>query len=366
MRRAVIALLTGALLLTACSDQADAVTDEDVASIEESLARGSELAWELTQAETRVGSMCMQDLGFTVHDTNRLHGRMVPHRFEGFASPYARVPTVEQAGKFGFGQWVFATDTEAAQAMREDLDYLAFAGTELGWNDPSDYENYQEFKAMGEEYEQEWLEAFLGAERLEFEQSRAQSQASEENQVDQPPFGGCELKTVEIVYGEPIHTETDWGDFWHKPDMESPLTWIGDGELYDQLSAEYADQEHDFLVCVEDRGHGRWEFDDLGYLPVSMYVNRLYDGDVTYDGMEDEVPELSDAAEDARDPVAHEFAMALDFAECAEESGLRDGTEELWARMHVEQLIDREAEVYAWEQRIEEYLANAQDHIAGN
>jgi hypothetical protein len=57
--------------------------------------------------------------------------------------------------------------------------------------------------------------------------------------------------------------------------------------------------------------------------------------------------------------------MALDFAECAEDAGLRDGPEGDWARMHVEQLIERETEVYAWEQEIEGYLANAQAHIAG-
>lgn len=365
MRRAAIVLIAGFLALTGCSDEPPEVTDDDVAQIEASLAHGSELAWELTQAETRVASMCMQDLGFTVHDTSRLHGRMIPNRFEGFASPYARVPTVAQAEKFAFGQWVFFTDTDAAQAMREDMDYLAFNASEMGWDDPTEYEDYQEFSEMGEEYEQEWLEAFLGPERFEFEQSNARGEASEDNPVDDPPFGGCELKTIEIVYGEPVRTEADWGAFWHKPDLESPLTWIGDGETYDRLSADYAEQEQDFLDCVEDRGHGQWEFDDLGYLPVSWYVQQLYGGDASYDGMEEEVPALSEAAEDAEDPVAHEFAMALDFAECAEESGLRDGPEEDWARMQVQQLIDRETEVYAWEQEIEEYLANAQAHIAG-
>lgn len=365
MRRAAITLVAGSLLLTACSDEAPEVTEEDVAQIEESLARGSELAWELTQAETRVGSMCMQDLGFTVHDSNLLHGRMTPHRFAGFDSPYARIPTVEQATKFGFGQWVFFTDTEEAQAMREDLDYLAFNAADMGWHDPTDDEGYEEFKAMGPEYEQEWLEAFIGPERFAFEEAGGWSEASEENPIDQPPFGGCELKMIEIIYGEPVKSETDLGVYWDRPDLESPLTWIGDGELYGELSAEYVDQEEDFLVCVEERGHGRWEFDDLGYLPIQMYVQGLYGGDVSYDGMEEEVPALSDEAEDAEDPVAHEFAIALDFAECAEDSGLRDGPEEDWARSHVQQLIDRETEVYAWEQEIEGYLANAQAHIAG-
>lgn len=361
MRRAAIALLAWPLLLTGCSDEPPEITDDDVARIEESLARGSELAWELTQAETRVASMCMQDLGFTVHDRNLMHGMMVPHRFEGFASPYARIPTVEQAEEFAFGEWIHHADTDAALAMREDLDYLAFAGSEMGWNDPTEYEEYQEWKALGEEYQQEWLEAFLGPERLEYQEAMNAG----EDPVDEPPFGGCELETIEIVYGEPVHLERDWGSFWVRPDLESPLTWIGDGELYEELSAEYIDQEQDFLACVEDRGHGQWRFGDFGSLPLSWYVGQFYGDDTSYDGMEEEVPPLSDAAEDAEDPVAFEFAMALDFAECAESSGLRDGAEERWARMHVERLIGREAEVYAWEQEIEGYLANAQDYLAG-
>jgi hypothetical protein len=76
------------------------------------------------------------------------------------------------------------------------------------------------------------------------------------------------------------------------------------------------------------------------------------------------VPPLTDEAEDA-DPVAYEFAMALDFAECAEDAGLREGTDEAWARMSVAQVIDRESEVYAWEKEIEEYLSNAQEYLAG-
>ena len=103
----------------------------------------------------------------------------------------------------------------------------------------------------------------------------------------------------------------------------------------------------------------------MGSLPISSYLMQLYPEGQWYEAEGEELPELTDEAEDAEDPVAYEFAMALDFAECAEESGLRDGTDETWARMHVEQIIDRETEVYAWEQDIEEYLANAQDHLAG-
>jgi hypothetical protein len=376
MRRPAVTLLAGALALTACSDPETEVTEADITAIEASIVNGSALAWELTQAETRVGSMCMQDEGFTVHDANLLHGRMIPNRFEGFDSPYARIPTVEQAEKFGFGTWVFASDTDEALAMREDLDYLAFTAEDQGWDTSADDEAYEEWEATDDAYKQSWMEAWLGPERAAYEaaMNEAYEGADTEEEVqavdpealgEAPPFGGCELKTIEIVYGEPLHREIDGEDIWSRPDTESPLTWIGDGELYARLSVDYADQEEDFLLCVGERGYGEWEFDDLGWLPTGWYLGQLYGGGAYYEGMEEEVPPLTDEAEDADDPVAYEFAMALDFAECAETAGLREGTDEAWARMSVEQVIDRESEVYAWEQQIKEYLANAQDHIAG-
>ncbi|WP_205326894.1 hypothetical protein [Glycomyces sp. YM15] len=377
MRRSAVTLLAGALALTGCSDRPTEVTEADITAIEASIVNGSALAWELTQAETRVASMCMQDEGFTVHDTTRLHGSMFPNRFEGFDSPYARIPTVEQAEKFGFGTWVFASDSDEALAMREDMDYLAFTAEDQGWHSDAEDASHAEWDAMDEEYKQDWMEAFVGPERAAYDAAmnaafEGADTPEEADAVDvddlgpQPPFGGCELKTIEIVYGEPFHREIDGEDYWSRPDLESPLTWIGDGELYAQLSSDYADQEEDFLLCVDERGYGEWEFDDFGGLPTWWYLEQLNGGGTYYEGMEEEVPPLTEEAEDTDDPIAYEFAMALDFAECAETSGLRDGTDEAWARMSVEKVIDRESEVYAWEQQIKEYLANAQDYIAGN
>jgi hypothetical protein len=376
MRRAAITLLAGAFALAGCSDPETEVTAEDVTAIEASIVNGSALAWELSQAEGRVASMCMQDEGFTVHDSSALHGNTYPNRFEGFDAPYSRIPTVEQAQKFGFGIWVWASGSEEALAMREDLDFLAFTAEEQGWHDPAEDAAYAEWDATDEEYKEAWTLAFVGPERAAYEKavSEAYEGADTPEEVEavdtealgpQPPFGGCELKTIETVYGEVFHREIDGEDYWSRPDLESPLTWIGDGELYAELSNDYAAQEEDFLICVGERGYGEWEFDDFGGLPVSWYLEQLYGGGSYYEGMEEEVPPLTEEAEDASDPVTYEFAMALDFAECAETSGLREGSDEAWARMSVEKVIDRESEVYAWEQEIEEYLANAQDYIAG-
>ncbi|GAA2128441.1 hypothetical protein [Glycomyces algeriensis] len=373
MRRAAITLLAGAFAVAGCSDPKTEVTAEDITAIEASIVNGSALAWELSQAEARVASICMQDEGFTVHNSSALHGNTYPNRFEGFDAPYSRIPTVEQAQEFGFGIWVWASESEEALAMREDLDFLAFTAEEQGWSDPAENAAYAEWDATDEEYKDAWTVAFVGPERAAYEKamSEAYEGADTPEEVEavdtealgpQPPFGGCELKTIETVYGEVLHREIDGEDYWSRPDLESPLTWIGDGELYAELSNDYADQEEDFLICVEDRGYGEWDFDDLGWLPTWQYLGQVEGSGVDDQG--EELPPLPDDAEDA-DPVAFELAMALDFAECAEESGLREGSDEAWARMSVERVIDRESEVYAWEQEIEEYLANAQDYLAG-
>ncbi|MFB9661029.1 hypothetical protein ACFQS3_15220 [Glycomyces mayteni] len=373
MRRLAL-LAPPLLLLAACTaEEPVEVTDEDVEAIEQSIVNISALRWELVQAESRVASMCMQDEGFTVHDPLALVGNVIPNRFSGFASPYSRIPTVEQAGKFAFGEWVRWTDTDAALEMREDADYIAATADEQGYDDPSWLTEHDEFKAMGEDYAAAWREAWLGAERYEwdaeFQHAMEESDGAAEFDTDQPAFGGCELKTIQVVYGEPeLFEREDGSSFWRKPgDEESPLTQVGDGEIYEELSVAYADEEQAFLDCLADRGQGDWEFDEMGWLPTSQYLSANLYGDTTetyLDGELEEVAELPDGI-DASDPVAAEFAIALDFAECAEESGLRDGSEELWARLYVEQLIGGETEIYAQEQRIKDQLANAQDYIEG-
>jgi hypothetical protein len=368
MRRIVVPLLIGSLTLAACSDPEREVTGDDVDRIEQSLANGSQLAWELVQAEGRVAAMCMEDSGFEIHQPSALHGSLSPNRFEGFASPYSRIPTVEQAEKFAFGLWISYGETPEAEAMSSDPDYLAFVADDMGWSDPAEDAAYEEWDAQPQEYKDAWDEAFYGAERVEY--SDAMQEAFEEDPeaefdpAPEPPFGGCEAETLEIVYGGPGHDEIDGEDRWFRPLPESPLTWVRDGDIYNELSAHYADQEQDFLFCVQDRGYGEWEFDDFGWLPTGSYLEQLYSPGTTYEGGQ-EIPPLTEEAEDAADPQTYEFAMALDFAQCAEDSGLRDGSEEAWGELFVQQLIDRETEVFAWEQEIKDYLANAQDHIAG-
>ncbi|MQM27565.1 hypothetical protein [Glycomyces albidus] len=375
MRRSALPLLVVPLVLTACSaEEPVEVTDEDIVAIERSIVNISALGWELIQAESRVGSQCMQDQGFTVHDPIALFGNGIPHRFEGFHSPYSRIPTVEQAERFAFGEWVHQTESDAAVEMRADPDFLAINAEDDGWWDPAFDREREEFDAQGEEYAAAWSEAWKGTERYEYDQAfqEAMETAEDPTEVDlgeQPPFGGCELETIEIVYGGPESWESDDGQTnWTRPGREeSPLTAIGDGEIYGLMAPEYAEEEQAFLDCLADRGYGAWEFDDHGYLPTGDYILKNLYGDTTeaYEGGElVEVAELPDDF-DASDPVAAEFAIALDFAECAEDGGLHDGSEEMFARLSVEQLIGSEAEIYAHEQELKGLIENAQEYIEG-
>lgn len=376
MRRPALALLSLPLLLTACGGEEPVeVTDEDIEAIEQSIVNISALSWELVQAEYRVGSMCMQDEGFTVHDPLALFGNAVPNRFTGFASPYARIPTVEQAEKFAFGDWVNWTDTDAAVAMREDPDYLAAHAEDQGYWDPVWDTEHEEFEAQGEDYTVAWEQAWKGAERYEYDKALSEAfesaadPADVDLDLDQPPFGGCELETIENVYGEPEKREDEDGRVsWLKPgNDESPLVQVGDGEIYGQMLEDYADEEDAFLDCLADRGYGEWEFDEMGWLETGPFITVNLYGDTTiaYEGDERvEVPELPDDF-DTSDPVAAEFAIALDFAQCAEDAGLRDGAEERYARLYVERLMPNQTEIYAQEQQVKDHLANAQAYIEG-
>lgn len=369
MRRLLITALTVSLALTACSEDEPAATDDDVARIEQSLIRGSELSWELLQAESRVASLCMQDEGFTVHDPIQLFGNGIPHRFVGFDSEYSRIPTVEQAELFGFGMFTRFTDTDAALEMKENPDYLAYMAEEDGWWNPQWDLDQEEFDAMGAEYESDWMEAFLGPEGFAAWQEMQAMDSEEfmEAEFEQAPPGGCQLKTIEVVYGgiQEDEDEETGEVYWSKPDVETPLTEIGEEGFKAEFAADHADQEADFLACIEERGYGEWEFDEFGGLPVWDYLNLVYGETSGMEGDPEITPELTDEAEDTEDPVAYEFAMALDFADCAESAGLRDGIEEAWARKYVDPLLERETELYAWEEGIEEYLANAQEYLAG-
>ncbi|MEU6248027.1 hypothetical protein [Glycomyces sp. NPDC047010] len=374
-RTALLPLLALPLVLTACGgEEPIEVTDEDIEAIEQSIVNISTLSWELVQVESRVASMCMQDEGFTVHDPIALFGNGIPNRFTGFASPYARIPTVEQAEKFAFGKWVTWTDTDAALTMREDADYLAAHAEEQGFWEPAWDAEHEEFKAQGEDYTTAWEQAWMGAERYEYQQAFSDAmdagQDPMELDLEQPPYGGCELETIKVIYGEPEQVEFDDGtSAWTVPggDNESPLVGVGDGEIYGEMLADYADEEDEFLVCLADRGYGEWEFDEMGWLDTDQYitVNLYGDESIVYEGDERvEVAELPDDF-DTGDPVAAEFAIALDFARCAEDSGLRNGSEELYARLYVEKLMPGQTEIYTQEQAVKDQLARAQDYIEG-
>ncbi|PRY55764.1 hypothetical protein B0I28_11277 [Glycomyces artemisiae] len=303
----------------------------------------------------------MQDLGFTIQHPFALNGGMVPDRFEGFASPYSKIPNVEQAESFGFGIWLYYTDTDSANEVAESPEYIAFAADELGWQDPSESKAIEEWAASDDAYQREWLESFMGAERLAFEENLQNESTNGLAFSESAEFSGCELKSIEAVYGEPRYIQTESGGVWSRPSIESPLTWVSDGDLYSQFSEVYAEEERDFLDCIERAGYGQWEFDEFGYLPIAAELSQLYEG-ASESSTLSNIQRFADAGT-PEELKELEFALALDFSRCAEASGLRGAPEDAWARMYVEYLLPREVEVYAWEEQVNEYLANAQKFL---
>jgi hypothetical protein len=77
-----------------------------------------------------------------------------------------------------------------------------------------------------------------------------------------------------------------------------------------------------------------------------------------------EVPDLpDDAPADFAGVLDLERAMAVDFAACGQETGLRQAVEEGWAAMLVDAFAPIEADMTAWQEEMQAHLDAAQDYL---
>ncbi|MDA1359539.1 hypothetical protein O1R50_07895 [Glycomyces luteolus] len=186
-----------------------------------------------------------------------------------------------------------------------------------------------------------------------------------EMDVSAPP-GGCWLKMVETMYGEPYMVEGEDGEesipMAHEP---SPVFTLEEFEGTGELVARLGDEEDAFESCLIDAGYEGWELGDEFYPPLWEYFGPLYDP-ANFDAGEEggEVPEgPEETPGDFMDVLELERAMASDFAACGQESGLREAIEEGWAAMIVEQYQPIETELVAWQEQMQGHLDSAQDYL---
>jgi hypothetical protein len=372
------------LAASGCSWFDQAEEDLDFAAYEDRLTEmyneSNRLIVELDEAEARIIQDCLEERGFTLHDSG-MFSTMVPPESENFlaAPPYDHfLPTVEEAERRGFWQWTAldgAEDFDAAlyaeHEARLQAEMAATIGEEFAAEMGSD--DLDEFALQDPADRLAWYAAYGGeawaAEMYpELGGLGSETDAGEDVHANPRPEG-CLLEMVEAVYGEFQASENEeegWTDWVYRPEPPN-----GDGESMDVRYAERtADVEGPLLDCLAERGSTGWEFQN-GHIPVREYlvaagetVNPADIGTAT-SGPWPEVPEEVPDVADVEGWLAFERDLAVDFAECGDESGFRAAADHAWQQAQLRYYLDIEEETYAWQEEMRGYVEQAQEVIGG-
>lgn len=323
---------------------------------------------ELTAIEYRVIKRCLEDEGFSVHDPMRFQPvDTAAYAANGYLTdaPLRAVPTAEAAEQWGFGVWTeFVLHPGNEDLAEELLTPEARTAFVMPEQDEAAFDT-SEWDAQDEEYQTGWIEAYTGAPAID------EGVKGPEADPEAPP-GGCWLQMVETMYGEPYMVAYEGEDgeeggeyaATHEP---SPLYTIEEFEDYGGLLATVRDEADAFEGCLIDTGYAGWELGDAFYPPLWEYFGAMYSPDYFEEYGDAEGLEVPEAPEevpsDFMGVLELERAMAVDFAACGQESGLRRAVEEGWAAMLVEAYQPLETELVAWRETMQGHLDNAQDYL---
>jgi hypothetical protein len=327
---------------------------------------------ELDDAERRIAFGCMEAQGFTVHDEHALNTWPRPER-EVFLDEYpfeSFLPTVAEAAERGFWHWLNARDLpddEDRQALRDRQE--AEMREQFGGHFLDDDQEIPEFHLLEPEAQYGWYAAYFGEEKA---REREGYLVGIERDVDEdgqeiyrnPKPGGCELEMLAALYGDPQAVENAEEDFddWSGRPQEPHGDWQ---EMNKDYRSRIGSSDNDFLDCLADRGRGEWEFIHSGLAVGDFLENAGWVSRHSYEGAEGTYPPPpEDAPDNAEDWFAYEVAMAVDFAECGDESGYREDAAEAWHQAQTAYYLDIEAETYAWQDEMRDFLERAQEHLA--
>ncbi|MFG3340200.1 hypothetical protein [Glycomyces sp. NPDC048151] len=336
------------------------------------------LSDELDEAEIRIVQACLEAQGFEIHDPYEL-GDTEPGERESFMDqpPYDWfLPSVEDAQRRGFWQWTSIEGYEHVEDGDElDAEWAAYQA-EIGWTtvvfEGEDEDDLPEFFKQPEEEQYAWYVAYGGEtwaaasySYLTGAEPEGGGDDAEGESAGPLPPEGCQLEMLEAVYADAI---ADMEEGWTKHDLRpSPPNgdWTTMTERYEEGVAE---AEGDLLDCLAERGHEGWEFYDGG-LFVHSYLSEAGDGEYPLNSYPDagtKWPDPPSDVPDADDPqgwLDFERAMAVDFAECGDESGYRDAAVDSWQQAQLHYYLDVEGATFAWQEQMRELIAQAQDAI---
>jgi hypothetical protein len=385
--RTKIAVIGLAVLCTAsgCSWFAGEPEDEylDYGEYERQLTdtfnESRRLTEELDEAESRIVQTCLEAQGFDLHDPFELEAALAQER-ESFIDqpPYDWfLPTVEDAQRRGFWQWTSIDGYETVEGGDElDAEWSEFQA-DMGWTmvmfSGQDDDELPEFFTQPEEDQFAWYVAYGGQAWAEYMHPdlaglEANQTAEDAEGAMTPPPGGCELQMLEAVYGQSALDGMDEG--WTAADLR-PEPPNGDwSAMTDRYTEGTADAESDLLDCLEERGHDGWEFYE-GQLFVHSYLAEAGDGEYPLTSYPDADTKWPDPPRDVPDPddpqgwLDFERALAVDFAECGDESGYRTAAVDAWQQAQLHYYLEVEGATFAWQNDMRDLIAQAQAAISG-
>lgn len=349
----------------------------------ELLNESDRLVAELVSAENRIIEQCLEDQGHTVHDQFTIMdiGGYESESLSLGLPTEGLFPEPDMAAKWGFGAWA---DTTEGMESPDYAEYDAIRNPDEP-DDSGEAGGLQEelgsaidnsaFDDLSEDERLAWYIAYGGEEYAAW-QGYSDEELEEQYQDDEgvwttPKPGGCLLEMIESLYGEPelIVDEEEGTTHWSGRPESPEFQGTADDEILPAYRERVADEESAFLECLIDRDRGAWEFSDTGELGIWGYFVGVYTG-------EWESGDGADYAEGTPGPPAdlpadfegkrqYETELAVDFTECAAESGFGEASVTEWEAVHLEYYRSIEPELFAWQDEIKTALDESQDLIRG-
>lgn len=330
----VVGVAVIGLLATACGGAEDTPADTD--RIREAVGDAVALENRFHDAKNRLTVDCMTEAGFDVHplDLTTEYAQNLDEQSKAFLGSDApglwELPSVDEAKERGL---------DVGRYNDPDFDW---DGYEKEQADDESTAQTDPFYEMDDEYREGYERARYGDEFYDFMYNPESGSESD----DVPVEAGCAGQVVEAV------TQTAGVD-------EEGLVWPAALEDWEAQIALYntetlATAQGEWATCVEDRGHPRFEFTD-GSINVWEYVNSFYEDMVDTDTGEDRMYEPPAGAPwEFDEAYEKEVELAVDFAECADETGLRETMQSEWDNAMETIAVENREDIFAWHDRLEE------------
>ncbi|MEU6859262.1 hypothetical protein AB0B28_10385 [Glycomyces sp. NPDC046736] len=385
-RAAALSLIAAAALATtACTESSDPNTQTaaeggtvDPSQLVEMVNEGLRLEQELTAAEYRIITECLEAQGFTIHD-QRYVGQNNLYEVESLVDHYPTsefLPEADAAAEWGFGWWAEQdSESDEAQAYYEE----AF---DFPWDDEPVFDN-DAFESQPDADRRAWAVAYHGEEMVADLEGTGEASggSAEDGELEfeggtqtGPKPGGCLLEMIESLYGDLRQVEIDpeSGSMTWQWELTAPS--IDLDAVTERYAADTAEAQEPFLSCLAEGGHPGWVFGEDGRLAMSDYSSLLYTGEIYEeewlgDGPRPAdttppVPDLpGDAPTDYEGQRAYEIDMAVAFAACADDTGYRETADTAYETILADQYAAIETETYAWQEEMRQLITKAQEII---